>query len=69
MAAKPKMSLIFGVGPKKPAGDEPDGDEEYGAEDGGGEDLADARDLLQKLAGFDDETMDALHEYIRACSM
>jgi hypothetical protein len=58
MADKPKpkvdIAMLFG----KPKG----GDMGMG-------DDAEARDMLKSASGWDDATIDALHEYIRACQM
>jgi hypothetical protein len=55
MADKPKpkvdIAMLFG----KPKGG------------GGAGDDAEARDMLKSASGWDDETIDALHEYIKAC--
>lgn len=48
------VMLAFGSPKKKPKDDM--GDE------------ASARDLVKSLCDFDDEQMDALHEYIKACT-
>jgi hypothetical protein len=56
MADKPKpkvdIAMLFG----KPKG----GDMGMG-------DDAEARDMLKEASGWDDATIDALHEYIKAC--
>jgi hypothetical protein len=54
MADKPKMDIGLLIG--KPKG----GDAAMG-------DDAEARDMLKSASGWDDATIDALHEYIKAC--
>lgn len=54
MADKPKVDIAMLFG--KPKGKESDmGDD------------AEARDMLKTASGWDDATIDALHEYIRSC--
>jgi hypothetical protein len=50
------IALVFGGAPKK----------KPGMMDGG--DLEGARDLLKQASGWDDDVLDALHEYVMACS-
>lgn len=55
---KPKLDIIFGAGPMgKGMG--------MGGSD---EEVTEARDALKAATDWDDTTLDALHEYIKACS-
>lgn len=57
MAAKlkPKLDIIFGAGPM---GKSADSDDE----------VSESRDALKAATDWDDTILDALHEYIKACS-
>lgn len=66
----PALAILIGKGGKGPSKPMGGSEDEEGTEsDPGDSDYAAARETLKKASGWDDDVLDALHEYVHACSM